>query len=209
MPSKRSAASEKPSRRVRAKSTPARGALPESRSIEERAEPFRLMTVKFPIDDVSAKWSMGSNRDVDVKHVRQLCQLFEEHGLQRQDRNHRVRLLCSAEDVKTMCDRLGVDATPNDSSGANPPYFEGWSSFTSCPAELLAGNHRVHALGEFLKQRKIADKSDRWWVCDIFDKGEPGLPTKQPRNHINIDRHLAARDPDRTASQPKRDCPAR
>jgi hypothetical protein len=100
MPSKRSAISEVPSRRVRTKVDAAGDELPESTSIEERAEPFRLMTAKFPIDDVAAQWSMGSNRDVDVKHVRQLCQRFEEHGLQRQDRTHRVCLLCHAEDVR-------------------------------------------------------------------------------------------------------------
>jgi hypothetical protein len=104
---------------------------------------------------------MGSNRDVDVKHVRQLCQLFEEHGLQRQDRTYRVRLLCHAKDVRTMCDRLGIDATPNDHS-TDPSSFEGWSTFTSSSAELLAGNHRIYALEAFLKQRKITDESKRW-----------------------------------------------
>jgi hypothetical protein len=160
-----------PSRRVRTKVDAAGHALPESTSIEERAEPFRLMTAKFPIDDVTAQWSIGTNRDVDVKHVRQLCQLFEEHGLQRQDRTHRVRLLCHAEDVRAMCDHLGIDAGPNDHS-TDPPHFEGWSTLTSSSAELLAGNHRINALKEFLKQRKITDKDERWWVCDIFDKGK-------------------------------------
>jgi hypothetical protein len=138
MPSKRSAISEVASRRVRTKIDAAGDALPESTSIKERAEPFRLMTVKFPIADVTAQWSMGSNRDVDVKHVRQLCQLNEEHGLQRQDCAHRVRLLCHAEDVRAMCDHLGIDADPNDHS-SDPPFFEGWSTLTSSSAELLAG----------------------------------------------------------------------
>lgn len=110
MPAKRSAPSEVPSRKIRKKAGPTRDALPESMTIEERAEPFRLRTVNFPIDEVDAKWSMGSNRDVDAKHVRQLCQVFDEHGLQRQDRTHHARLLCRADDVRAMCDRLGMDA---------------------------------------------------------------------------------------------------
>jgi hypothetical protein len=171
MPTKRSTTEEASSRRVRTKTNSASTALSESTSIEERAEPFRLMTVKFPIDDVTAQWSMGSNRDVDVKHVRQLCQLFKEHGLQRQDRTHRVRLLCHTEDVRAMCDHLGIDADPNDHS-SDLPFFEGWSTLTSSSAELLAGNHRINALREFLKQRKITDKDERWWVCDVFDKGK-------------------------------------
>jgi len=177
MPPKKSAASEVPSRRVRKKAEPSRGVLPESMTIEERAEPYRLMTAKFPIDDVTAEWSIGSNRDVDMKHVRQLCRLFDEHGLQRQDRAHRACLICRSEDVRAMCDHLGINAAPNDHSG-DPPFFEGWSTVASHPAELLAGNHRIHALEEFLKQRKITDKSDRWWVCDIFDQGESSLPQK-------------------------------
>jgi hypothetical protein len=103
---------------------------------------------------------MGSNRDVDAKHVRQLCQLFEEHGLQRQDRTHRVRLLCRAEDVRTMCERLGVESTPNHHS-TDLPFFEGWSAFASSSAEMLAGNHRVQALKAYLKQRKITDEGER------------------------------------------------
>jgi len=174
MPPKKSATSEPPSRRVRKRADSAGDALPESIAIEERAEPFRLMTVKFPIDEVTAKWSMGSNRDIDTKHVHQLCQLFDEHSLQRQDRAHRARLLCRAEDVRAMCDHLGIDAAPNDDS-SDPPFFEGWSTITSSSAELLAGNHRIHALKAFLEQRKITDKGDRWWVCDIFDRG--GFPS--------------------------------
>lgn len=76
MPTERSARSEVPSRRVRKKAGPTRDALPESITIEERAEPFRLMTVKFPIDEMNAEWSMGSDRYVDAKPVRQLCQVF-------------------------------------------------------------------------------------------------------------------------------------
>lgn len=42
----------------------------------------------------------------------------------------------------------------------------------------MAGNHRIHALEAYLKQRKITDKSERWWVCDIFDKGKSRPPSK-------------------------------
>jgi hypothetical protein len=174
---KRSAPSETSPRRIRKKAGHSHEALPESMTIEERAEPFRLMTVKFPIDEVNAEWSMGSNRDVEMKHVRQLCQVFDEHGLQRQDRTHRARLLCDAQDVRAMCDHLGIDSAPNDHN-ADPPFFEGWSAVTSSPAELLAGNHRIHALKEFLQRRKITDRSDRWWVCDIFDKGRSQITSR-------------------------------
>jgi hypothetical protein len=151
------------------------------------------MTVKFPIDDVNFEWSMGSNRDVDARHVRQLCQLFEQHGLQRQSRSDRVRLLCCAEDVKAMCESLGIDSTPKDHS-TEPPYFEGWTALTSSFAEMLAGNHRIQALKAYLKQRKVTDERERWWICDIFDKGESCPP--RSRSQANLCRYSATRDPD-------------
>jgi hypothetical protein len=77
-----------------------------------------------------------------------------------------------------MCDHLGIDVAPNNHSG-DPPFFESWSAVTSSPAELLAGNHRIHALKEFLDRRKITNKSDRWWICDIFDRGGSDLPQRR------------------------------
>ena len=171
MSSKRPAQSDGSHGRVRKKVRPTGGALLETTSIEERAEPFRLMTVRFPIDDVTPEWSMGWNRDINEKHVKQLCQLFEEYGLDRLGRAHRLRLLCRAQDVRLMCERIGIDCGPND-PGAPLPSFKGWSSATSGAAEVLAGNHRIGALKAYLKQQKLTDDDDeRWWVCDIFDRG--------------------------------------
>lgn len=171
MSSKRSAQTDESRGRVRKKVKSAGRALLETTSIEERAEPFRLMTVRFPIDDVTPEWSTGWNRNINEKHVKQLCQLFKEYGLDRLDRGHRLRLLCNAQDVRLMCEHVGIDSTPNDPD-ASLPSFEGWSSATTGTAEVLAGNHRIGALKAYLKQQKLTDDADeRWWVCNIFDRG--------------------------------------
>jgi hypothetical protein len=171
MPSKRSAQRDESHGRVRKKVRSTGGALLETTSIEERAEPFRLMTVRFPIDDVTPEWSTGCNRDINEKHVKQLCRLFEEYGLDRLDRAHRLSLLCNAQDVRLMCERIGIDCRPND-PGASPPSFKGWRSATAGTAEVLAGNHRIGALKAYLKQQKLTDDDEeRWWVCNIFDRG--------------------------------------
>ena len=171
MSSKRPAQSDGSRGRVRKKIRSTGGALSETTSLEERAEPFRLMTVRFPIDDLTAEWSTGRNRDINDKHAKQLCQLFKEHGLDRLGRAHRLRLLCCAQDVRLMCQRIGIDCTPNDPD-ASLPSFKGWSSTTAGAAEVLAGNHRIGALKAYLKQQKLTDDDDeRWWVCNIFDRG--------------------------------------
>ena len=66
---------------------------------------------------------------------------------------------------------IGINCTPNHPD-APLPSFKGWSSTTAGVAEVLAGNHRVGALKAYLKQQKLTDDDDeRWWVCNIFDRG--------------------------------------
>jgi hypothetical protein len=48
--------------------------------------------------------------------------------------------------------------------------FMDWMLVNGRPAELMAGNHRMEALKEHLKQLKSAD-DERWWICDIYDQG--------------------------------------
>ncbi|KAJ8610550.1 hypothetical protein MRB53_038455 [Persea americana] len=205
MPHKRPAPPVRASRRVRPRNTTSNDPL-ASISLEDRAEPFRLMTVKFPIDDVTPQWSLGSNRDVDAKQVRRLCELFREHGLQRRDRAHRIRLLCSARDVKKMCERLGIECQRNE-HGTDLPVFTGWLATTSSTAEMLAGNHRVQALQAYLQEQNVTDEAERWWVGDIFDKGKS--PHSGHSHPADIGRSSSCRPPDRTPGQPQWDRSAR
>lgn len=143
--SKRSAQPVESRGRLRKRTKSSGGALQETASIEERAEPFRLMTVRFPIDDVTPTWSTGRNREINEKHFQQLCRLFNDYGLGRLNREHRLRLLCSAQDVRMMCENTGVDCRLNDSSDLLPS-FRGWRRAVTGTAEVLAGNHRIAAL---------------------------------------------------------------
>ena len=73
----------------------ARPHLKEMDSAHDQAEPYRLMTAKFPIDELTPEWSMGANRSVDEAHKRRLCQIFRDSGVLRRDASHRLRVLCT------------------------------------------------------------------------------------------------------------------
>ena len=48
--------------------------------------------------------------------------------------------------------------------------FEGWDIIIGEKAELMAGNHRVEALKEYIRRSK-SPENERWWICDVYDKG--------------------------------------
>ena len=50
------------------------------------------------------------------------------------------------------------------------PSFKGWDVIIGEKAELMAGNHRVEALKEYLRRSKSSE-NERWWICDVYDKG--------------------------------------
>ena len=171
MASKRTAQSASSDGKPRKKPKLSTAASLETRSIEERVQPFRIMTVKFPIDYTTPNWSTGQNRDVNEKHVKQLCHLFEEYGLERLNCAHRICLLSSLQDVQRACKHLGINCVPNDPT-ASPPYFESWGETCTGPVEVLAGNHRIAALKMYLERRKLdGNRAERWWLCDIYDRG--------------------------------------
>src|ERR1700754_3512927 len=153
--------------------------LNDRKSIREEAEPYRLGTVKFPIDALSPVWSMGTNRLIDEAHKRKLCGLFKDLGLRRADVGNRIRVVCSRDDVEKMKDAMGLAGEENNNmsrplEGAQAkepawPYFKEWMQIVGKEAELIAGNHRVEALKEMLKSDGGID--ERWWVCDLYDKG--------------------------------------
>lgn len=158
--------------------------LKHSKSVREQAEPYRLATVKFPIDALSAIWSVGANRPINESHKRRLGAIFREQGLRRSDINNRLRVACSKEDVEKMKDAMGpgnveADALfPLEDVSTKEhawPYFKDWMEVVGKEAELMAGNHRVEALKEMLSRSGGGD-DERWWLCDLYDKGSSLQP---------------------------------
>jgi hypothetical protein len=154
--------------------------LKEAESIHDQSEQYRLATVRFPIDALTPEWKMGTNRPINEAHKRRLCQIFKEAGVLRRDVSHRLQVACTKAQVQQMLDHLkqkglhaeGAVRAGQDAPGADAefPSFEDWSSVVGEKAELMAGNHRVEALKEYLKYFD-SSQEERWWVCNLYDRG--------------------------------------
>jgi hypothetical protein len=56
--------------------------------------------------------------------------------------------------------------------------FKNWADFNGDEKpELMAGQHRIEALKDYVKQTD-SDSSDLWWICEFYDKGV--TPLKLP-----------------------------
>jgi len=139
------------------------------------------MTVQFPIDALTPKWSIGINRPVDRSHVHTLRRIFTEQGVRREEPANRLRIICTKHEVERMMTYLAQDQSqppkthPDNSSRRSWPNFCDWPQVNNTKVELMAGNHRVEALKEYLEGTKSSGE-DRWWICDIYDKGTISSP---------------------------------
>ena len=162
-------------------------------SLHDQAKQYRLVTASFPIDSLDPNWSFGTNRAIDEAHKRRLCQIFKDEGVLRRDARHRLHVACSKAQVQKMLDYLKQrDSQPlpvvtatGDAGEADAQWlcFEGWDIVVGEKAELIAGHHRVEAFKEHLR-RLQSPESERWWVCNIYDKGTEPL-RRHPR-HANV-----------------------
>ena len=156
----------------------------DAKSVREQAEPYRLCTAKFPLEALTPSWSIGSNRAVDVKHVQDLCRIFEENGLRRECAENRLLVACTQADVHKMMGHLkllasGVGRLEGQAEDSVQPWpsFEGWASVNGSRAEIMAGQHRVEALKMFLERKgnEATRKEQSWWICDVYDRGRFGF----------------------------------
>ncbi|KAI1097120.1 hypothetical protein F4804DRAFT_328591 [Jackrogersella minutella] len=145
--------------------------LADTKSVREQAEPYRLATAKFPIEALTSVWKVGSNRQIDTKHVESLCRIFKEQRLQREPEENHLRIACSQAEVQRMIDHLNPTRTLLP---ACLP-FDDWMAVNGTKAELMAGQHRVEALKRYLQhlsgqsEDNLLQREHSWWVCDIYD----------------------------------------
>lgn len=147
--------------------------LKSAKTVRQQAEPYRIMTAKFPIDALTPSWGVGRNRPIDDKHVLRLCQIFKEEGLQREAEENRLLIACSRDEVQRMMDELGEGG---DRMGNPPhwPFFKDWIAVNRREAEIMVGQHRVKAAKAFLQElEEDPNEGPHWWICDIYDKGRP------------------------------------
>lgn len=158
---------EKSTKRTR-KSSPV--ALKETHHIRDEVEPYRLATAEFSINALSPVWSSGANRVINRAHVQRLCERFSEVGVLRRDASHRLLVLATKTDVQRMLNHL--ETSDQVLGGQEQPSFREWMQVVGKEAELLAGHHRVEALRMYVSKLQ-APEEEGWWVCDVFDKGNP------------------------------------
>lgn len=159
---------------------PAPQTFTEVDSLRKQAEPYRLAVAELPIHLLDFSWSRGSNRPLDRNHVAHLCRSFQNGGLARRAEQHYIQVSCSAAAVQKMI----INALPDTDQShiqdrrQHVLSFRNWADFIDERPELMAGQHRIEALKDYVKQTH-SDSSDLWWICEFYDKGVTPLNRPQ------------------------------
>jgi hypothetical protein len=142
----------------------------EADSVREQARPYRLATAQLPISALTYAWSIGTNRKIDRQHAQELCSLFLKGRLERRAQENHLLVLCSSRDVEQMMAYLTAEGMQGRDEG-EPTFFREWLTATGGrKAELMAGQHRVEALKEYVR-RTGGGEEDLWWTCEFYDRG--------------------------------------
>ncbi|KAK6222565.1 hypothetical protein QIS74_04267 [Colletotrichum tabaci] len=167
------------------------GPFQESKSVRERARPYLLAVGKMHVDVLETMWSVGRNRRVEPGHVQELKDTFMRGGLERSAPENRIAVLCSAEEVRRIRQRIGQGGDGDGDGDGDPSDGEAsflhWAGVNNSKAEVMAGQHRLCALREYVKATG-APESDAWWTCELYDKDR--LPAE-----LNIKLRINRRDP--------------
>ncbi|KAH7471456.1 hypothetical protein FOMA001_g13813 [Fusarium oxysporum f. sp. matthiolae] len=140
-------------------------------SLRKQAEPYRLAVAELPIHLLDSSWSRGNNRPLDRNHVAHLCRSFQNGGLARRAEEHYIQVSCSAAAV----DKMMISAIPDrDQNTAQNQHqhvlsFRNWADINDERPELMAGQHRIEALKDYVKQT-ASDPNDLWWICEFYNK---------------------------------------
>ncbi|KAG6063608.1 hypothetical protein E4U16_000856, partial [Claviceps sp. LM84 group G4] len=127
-----------------------------------------IITARVPIELLSPTWSLGSNRPLDRRHAQKLRKAFVELGGPKRDlEEHHLKVLCKGAEVERMLKELGLQDGAKQAEGM--PNFAMWPDVNGrAPLELLAGQHRIHALKEWVKVSKLGE-DELWWPCKFYD----------------------------------------
>lgn len=140
----------------------------DGRSAREQARAHLLAVAHLPLDALDTKWSTGTNRPLNAKHVRRLQGRFRT-GLERCTPENRILGLCSAADVRRLKTRSQL-ITQEEGRAEEVYDFADWLAVNDDKVEVLAGQHRMAALRQL-----GAPAEDQWWSCELYDRDT--LPT--------------------------------
>ena len=149
----------------------------EGKSVGELAKPYLLAVAKMPISVLDISWSIGKNRCINRAHVQKLKQVFKKMGVERHAQEHRLRLLCSADDTKQMLN--------NNNNSKDCKDFLHWGEIHQGKVEVMAGQHRIQALCNYVKEAKLPE-SELWWICELYDRGIYRIFLQIVNNKLNI-----------------------
>lgn len=163
----------------------------DGESTLEQARPYRIIIASMPISTLTPVWSLGQNRPVSERHVQKLCAIFLQGGLNRTAHGNYLQVLCSKEDVSKMMAHLNAEGDSGMSNAVDKIIdFTDWNSVTgNRKVEILAGQHRIRALEEYVKQTN-SDNKELWWPCEFYDKGKRPTNYHQGEN-ISLEREEA------------------
>ncbi|KAG6054518.1 hypothetical protein E4U32_006882 [Claviceps aff. humidiphila group G2b] len=137
------------------------------RSVAKRQAPElrhakSIVTARMPIKLLTTTWSLGSNRSLDRRHVQKLKKAFVELGGPKRDlEEHHLKVLCTGAEVERMMKELGLQ--DGAKKAEDMPDFTTWPDVNGQnPLELLAGQHRICALEEWVKDAKLSEE-ELWW----------------------------------------------
>ncbi|KAG6105360.1 hypothetical protein E4U14_005156 [Claviceps sp. LM454 group G7] len=170
----------------------------ERHSVQSTAKPAAIeledaksmITARMPIELLSTTWTLGSNRPLDRRHVQRLRKAFVELGGPKRDlEEHHLRVLCTGAEVERMLKKLGLQDGAKQAEGM--PNFAMWPKVNGrAPLELLAGQHRIRALEEWVKVAKLGEE-ELWWPCKFYD-----------RDSISLEQNMKLRVNKRDVAQP-------
>ena len=62
---------------------------------------------------------------------------------------------------------MGIKESESNAIGPMPDFSD-WMSINEEKVEVMAGQHRIRALEEFVKQ---TGEEELWWPCQFYDQG--------------------------------------
>ncbi|KAG6095513.1 hypothetical protein E4U30_002423 [Claviceps sp. LM220 group G6] len=133
-----------------------------------------IITARMPTKLLTTNWSLGSNRLLNRRHLQQLKRAFVQFGGPKRDREeHHLKVLCTGAEVHRMMKQLGSQDGAKEAE--DMPDFTTWPDVNGRERlELLAGQHRIRALEEWVKDAKLGEE-ELWWPCKFYDRDSMSL----------------------------------
>lgn len=141
-------------------------------TLKQQPEAESMITARMPIMALTTEWSLGRNRPLDPRHVQKLSKRFiAEGGPKREATQNHLKVLVSGADVRRMMEQLGLSEADFDAVKVMAD-FSGWMAVNGeRKAEVLAGQHRIQALEEFVQHARCGTE-ELWWPCKFYDRGK-------------------------------------